>query len=63
MSGGGIHVWNEEALKHRPVSLPLAGVATEYVADKDLLIGTRLRVFINCIFHEYPELATQARGA
>lgn len=62
MSGGGVYVWSKEALARWPVRLPLAGIATEFIPDRSLLIATRLHVFINCIFHNQPDLAAIARG-
>jgi hypothetical protein len=61
MSGGGVYAWSEEALKARPVRLPLFGIANEFVPDKDLLVATRLHVYIRCILHSYPELFTIVR--
>jgi hypothetical protein len=62
MSGGGAYVWSEEALNTWPVRLPLAGIITDKVLEKDLLIATRLHVFIQLIFHQQPELAAVATG-
>jgi hypothetical protein len=60
MSGGGVYVWNQEALKKWPVRLPLAGIATEFIPDRSLLVATRLRVYVRCIFHQEPDLAAIA---
>jgi hypothetical protein len=62
MSGGGVYVWSQEALKHWPVRLPLAGIVTEFIPDRSLLVATRLRVYVRCIFHNEPELAAIAAG-
>jgi hypothetical protein len=56
ISGGGVFAWSEESLRAWPVRLPVAGIATEYHAQKSLLVATRLPVFINCIFHMHPDL-------
>jgi hypothetical protein len=56
MSGGGVYAWTAAALKKSPVSLPLVGIVNRYIADRSLLIATRLHVYINCISHEYPGL-------
>jgi hypothetical protein len=60
MSGGGVYVWSEEALKTWPVRLPLVGIANEFVPSKSLLIATRLCVYVRCIFHNQPDLAAIA---
>ncbi len=57
MSGGGIYVWNNEALQNSPVRLPLAGIANEYIPEKSLLIGTRLHIYVAGIFYDQPDLA------
>jgi hypothetical protein len=56
MSGGGAYVWSKDALKKWPVRLPLAGIVTDVVRANKLLIATRLSVFVNCIFHNQPDL-------
>jgi len=61
MSGGGVYVWSEEALKAWPVRLPLVGIANEFIPDKGLLIATRLHVYIRGILQFYPELFTFVR--
>ncbi|MEO7300385.1 MAG: hypothetical protein ABI042_17605 [Verrucomicrobiota bacterium] len=58
MSGGGVYAWSEKALKSWPVRLPLAGIVTEFIADKRLLVATRLEVYIRCIVHSHPALFT-----
>ncbi len=58
MSGGGVYAWSEEALKTWPVRLPLHGIINGFIQDKDLLIATRLHVYIRCIFHSCPHLFT-----
>jgi hypothetical protein len=63
MSGGGAYIWSEEALKIWPVRLPLAGIVTDYSLDKNLLISTRLHVYIQAIFQKYPNLAVTACGS
>jgi hypothetical protein len=50
MSGGGVYLWNEEAMKDWPVRLPLAGIANRFVSDKSVLIATRLNIYIGSIF-------------
>jgi hypothetical protein len=62
MSGGGIYAWTEEGLKLSPVRLPLVGIANAYIPERSLLIGTRLHVFVGCIFHNQPDLAAMATG-
>ncbi|HLX95706.1 MAG TPA: hypothetical protein VKU37_08170 [Verrucomicrobiae bacterium] len=61
MSGGGVYVWSEEALKTWPVRLPLVGIANEFIPDKSLLVATRLQFYFSCIFHSHPELFTVVR--
>jgi hypothetical protein len=56
MSGGGVYVWTENALKASPVRLPLAGIAHTYEAKRSLLIATRLHVYFACIFYNQPGL-------
>jgi hypothetical protein len=56
MSGGGVYMWSEDALKTQPIRLPLAGIANEFIPEKGLLIATRLRIYLRCIFHSHPEL-------
>jgi hypothetical protein len=63
MSGGGAYIWSEEALKDWPVRLPLAGIVTDKALEKNLLIATRLHVYIQWIFHKYPDLAAIAGGS
>jgi hypothetical protein len=60
MSGGGVYVWSEEAMKTWPVRLPLVGIANEFIPEKSLLIATRLHVYVGCIFHNEPDLAAIA---
>jgi hypothetical protein len=60
MSGGGVYIWSEEALRERKPCLPLAGIATEYHPERGLLVATRLHVFVRCIFHNQPDLAALA---
>ncbi|MBI1177701.1 hypothetical protein GC207_09720 [bacterium] len=62
MSGGGVYVWSEESLDAWPIRLPLIGIATDFVPEKSLLIATRLCIFIQCIFHNQPDLAVIAGG-
>ena len=62
MSGGGVYAWSQTALKEWPVRLPLAGIATEFIPDRSLLVATRLHVFVRCIFHNEPDLAAIAAG-
>jgi hypothetical protein len=62
MSGGGAYIWGEEALWNWPVRLPLAGIITDKALEKNLLIATRLHVYIQLIFDKYPELAKIAAG-
>jgi hypothetical protein len=62
MSGGGVYAWTQDSLKTWPVRLPLAGIATGFLADRSLVIATRLHVYINCIFHNQPDLAAMAGG-
>ncbi|MBI3414577.1 MAG: hypothetical protein HY043_04530 [Verrucomicrobia bacterium] len=62
MSGGGVYVWNEEAMKKWPIRLPLVGIANEYIPERSLLIATRLHVYISCIFHNHHDLAAIAGG-
>jgi hypothetical protein len=62
MSGGGVYIWSEEALKNWPVRLPLVGIVSEKALDKNILIATRLHVYIQWIFDEEPELAARASG-
>ena len=57
ISGGGIYVWSETALAKSAVCLPLAGIANRFIPGQNLLIGTRLYVYLSCIFQEYPELS------
>lgn len=49
MSGGGVYLWNEEAMKDWPVRLPLAGIANKFYSDKSVLIATRLRIYVGSI--------------
>lgn len=62
MSGGGAYIWSEDALKNWPVRLPLAGIINYFIQEKNLLIATRLHVFIQWIFQKYPDLAAVAGG-
>jgi hypothetical protein len=52
MSGGGVYLWNEEAMKSWPVRLPLAGIANRFVSDKSVLIATRLNIYIGSILRQ-----------
>lgn len=63
MSGGGAYIWSEEALKNWPVRLPLAGIINYHLSDKNLLVATRLHVYIQWIFKKYPDLAAIADGS
>jgi len=49
MSGGGVYLWNEEAMKNWPVSLPLVGIANRFISDKSVLIATRLCVYVRSV--------------
>lgn len=52
MSGGGVYLWNEEAMKNWPVRLPLAGIANRFISDKSVLIATRLNIYMGSILRE-----------
>lgn len=62
MSGGGVYAWDEAGMKKPPIFLPLAGIANQFVAERSLLIATRLHVYVSCIFQNEPELALMAGG-
>ena len=62
LSGGGVYAWDEAAMKTSPVYLPLAGIANEFVAERSLLIATRLHVYVSCIFQNQPDLAAMVRN-
>lgn len=59
MSGGGVFAWTKDALEKWPICLPLAGVATEFHPEKDILVATRLGLLTGGVLHmlqrQYPE--------
>lgn len=58
LSGGGVYVWSEDALRKWPVRLPLVGIANEFIPDKSILIATRLNFYFRCITNVHPHLVS-----
>jgi len=62
MSGGGFYFLESDGQRGSMPRFRLAGITTTFHRDKSLLVATRLRVFVDCIFHNRPELAATAMG-
>jgi hypothetical protein len=56
MSGGGIYAWDESAFRASPPCARLAGIAHTFIPHANLIIGTRLHVYMSVLFHAYPNL-------
>ena len=53
MSGGGVYIWNDDAIQTWPVRLPLVGIANEFIPEKNILIATRLHVYVQYILSQH----------